>query len=124
MFKLDLEPLAPRLLQNRKAHIDYLKADILRGIVKQAKENQPLDNELDFASLEYKILIPEPDSSPCCAKCGTPVDGLYCRGCALLRKKFEEDLLTYCVENENFQDSQDTSESSDDNTNIINASFN
>ncbi|GKA65600.1 retrovirus-related pol polyprotein from transposon TNT 1-94 [Tanacetum coccineum] len=35
--KLDLEPLAPRLLQNREAHIDYLKytqeqADILRGI--------------------------------------------------------------------------------------------
>ncbi|GJV28697.1 retrovirus-related pol polyprotein from transposon TNT 1-94 [Tanacetum coccineum] len=37
MFKLDLEPLAPRLLQNREAHIDYLKytqeqADILQGI--------------------------------------------------------------------------------------------
>ncbi|GJY30626.1 hypothetical protein Tco_0414121 [Tanacetum coccineum] len=25
MFKLDLEPLAPRLLQNREVHIDYLK---------------------------------------------------------------------------------------------------
>ncbi|GKB35796.1 retrovirus-related pol polyprotein from transposon TNT 1-94 [Tanacetum coccineum] len=37
MFKLDLEPLAPRLLQNREAHLEYLKytqeqADILRGI--------------------------------------------------------------------------------------------
>ncbi|GKF86950.1 hypothetical protein Tco_0254777, partial [Tanacetum coccineum] len=37
MFKLDLDPLAPRLLQHREAHIDYLKytqeqADILRGI--------------------------------------------------------------------------------------------
>ncbi|GKD58457.1 hypothetical protein Tco_1295966, partial [Tanacetum coccineum] len=71
-------------------------------------------------SLENKILVPEPDSSPCCAKCGTPVDGPYCRGCAPLRKKFEEDLLTYCVENGIFQDSQDTSESSDDNTNVIN----
>ncbi|GJS72878.1 retrovirus-related pol polyprotein from transposon TNT 1-94 [Tanacetum coccineum] len=54
MFKLDLEPLAPRLLQNREAHIDYLKytqeqADILREIVEQAKAKQPLDNELDFA---------------------------------------------------------------------------
>ncbi|GJX62579.1 retrovirus-related pol polyprotein from transposon TNT 1-94 [Tanacetum coccineum] len=54
MFKLDLEPLAPRLLQNREAHIDYLKytqeqADILRGIVKQAKAEQPLYKELDFA---------------------------------------------------------------------------
>ncbi|GJS89805.1 retrovirus-related pol polyprotein from transposon TNT 1-94 [Tanacetum coccineum] len=54
MFKQDLEPLAPRLLQNREAHIDYLKytqeqADILQGIVKQAKAKQPLDNALDFA---------------------------------------------------------------------------
>ncbi|GKE25912.1 hypothetical protein Tco_1441296 [Tanacetum coccineum] len=37
MFKLDLEPLAPRLLQIKEAHIDYLKytqeqADILRDI--------------------------------------------------------------------------------------------
>ncbi|GJW91654.1 hypothetical protein Tco_0169207 [Tanacetum coccineum] len=59
---------------------------------------------------------------PCCSKCvGTSVDGPYCRGCALLRKEFEEDLLTYCVENGIFQDSQDTFESSDDNTNVINA---
>ncbi|GKF14727.1 hypothetical protein Tco_0056189, partial [Tanacetum coccineum] len=54
MFKLDLDPLAPRLLKNRDAHIDYIKytqeqADILRGIVKQAKAKQPLDNVLDFA---------------------------------------------------------------------------
>nr|GEY40265.1 integrase, catalytic region, zinc finger, CCHC-type, peptidase aspartic, catalytic [Tanacetum cinerariifolium] len=54
MFKIDLEPLASKLLHNRKAHIDYLKytqeqADILRGIVKQAKAKQPLDNALDFA---------------------------------------------------------------------------
>ncbi|GJV86293.1 hypothetical protein Tco_1530231 [Tanacetum coccineum] len=58
MFKLELEPLAPRLLQNREAHIDYLKytqeqADILQGIVEQAKVEQPLDKELDFA---YGIL--------------------------------------------------------------------
>ncbi|GJU41245.1 hypothetical protein Tco_1194202 [Tanacetum coccineum] len=72
-------------------------------------------------SFEDKILVPKPDSSPCCAKCGTPVDGPYCRGCALLRKEFEEDLLKYCVENGIFQDSQDTSESSDDNTNVVNA---
>ncbi|GJS40629.1 hypothetical protein Tco_0565672 [Tanacetum coccineum] len=66
-----------------------------------------------------------PDSSqrppPSCAKCGNPIDGPYCRGCALLRKKFKEDLFTYCVENGFFQDFQDTSESSDDNTNVVNA---
>ncbi|GKD91470.1 hypothetical protein Tco_1366977, partial [Tanacetum coccineum] len=54
MFKLYLEPLAPRLLQNREAHIDYLKftqeqADNLRGIVEQAKAKQPLDNALEFS---------------------------------------------------------------------------
>nr|GEX89889.1 hypothetical protein [Tanacetum cinerariifolium] len=27
-----------------------------------------------------------------CPKCGNPVDGHYCQGCALLRKKFKEDL--------------------------------
>nr|GEV87608.1 retrovirus-related Pol polyprotein from transposon TNT 1-94 [Tanacetum cinerariifolium] len=53
MFKLDLVPLAPKLFQNREAHIDYLKytkeqTDILREIVKQAKAKQPLDNTLDF----------------------------------------------------------------------------
>ncbi|GJR53694.1 retrovirus-related pol polyprotein from transposon TNT 1-94 [Tanacetum coccineum] len=54
MFKLHLDPLALRLLKNRDAHIDYIKytheqADILQGIVKQAKAKQPLDNALDFA---------------------------------------------------------------------------
>ncbi|GJS59876.1 hypothetical protein Tco_0654660 [Tanacetum coccineum] len=71
-----------------------------------------------IGSLEDKILTPVPDSSPCCAKCGTPVDGPYCHGCAFLRKKFEEDLLTYCGENETSKDFEDISESSDDNTNV------
>ncbi|GJZ95889.1 hypothetical protein Tco_0668223 [Tanacetum coccineum] len=71
--------------------------------------------------LENKILVPEPESSPCCAKCGKPVDGPYCRGCAFLRKKIEEDLLTYCGENETFKYFEDISESSDDNTNVVNA---
>ncbi|GKB45826.1 retrovirus-related pol polyprotein from transposon TNT 1-94 [Tanacetum coccineum] len=53
MFKLVLEHLAPRLLQNKEAHINYLKytqeqADILQGIVEQAKAKQPLDKELEF----------------------------------------------------------------------------
>nr|GEW06538.1 hypothetical protein [Tanacetum cinerariifolium] len=54
MFKLDFEPLAPRLLQNRETHIDYLKytleqADILQGIVKQAKAKHPVNNTLKFS---------------------------------------------------------------------------
>nr|GFB80357.1 hypothetical protein [Tanacetum cinerariifolium] len=55
MFKLDLEPLAPKLVHNKESHIFYLnhtqeQADILQGIVEQAKAKQPLDNALDFAS--------------------------------------------------------------------------
>ncbi|GJW22232.1 retrovirus-related pol polyprotein from transposon TNT 1-94, partial [Tanacetum coccineum] len=60
MFKLDLEPLALRLLQNKEAHIDYLKytqehAGILRGIVKQAKAEQPLDMSCPDCSLNNVV---------------------------------------------------------------------
>nr|GEV67165.1 copia protein [Tanacetum cinerariifolium] len=41
--------------------------------------------------------------------------------CALLRKKFKEDLFKYCIENGIFQDFQDTFEPSNDNTNVVNA---
>nr|GEV79606.1 MAK10-like protein [Tanacetum cinerariifolium] len=64
-------------------------------------------------------LFQEPSQN--CPKCGNPVDGQYCQGCALLRKKFKEDMFTYCIENEIFQDFQDTSEPSNDNTNVVNA---
>ncbi|GJV62587.1 hypothetical protein Tco_1473415 [Tanacetum coccineum] len=71
-------------------------------------------------SLKDKILVPKPPRNCArCAKCGTPIDGPYCQGCALLRKEFMEGLLTNCVENEFFKDFQDTSESSDDNTNDL-----
>nr|GEX93032.1 hypothetical protein [Tanacetum cinerariifolium] len=51
-------------------------------------------------------------------KCRNPVDGHYYQGCALVRKKFKEDLFTYCIENGIFQDA---SEPSNDNTNVVNA---
>ncbi|GJS54263.1 hypothetical protein Tco_0627625 [Tanacetum coccineum] len=62
MFKLDLVPLPPRLLQNRETHIDYIKhtqenANILQEIVKLAKAKQPLDSELDFACNSKKIVV-------------------------------------------------------------------
>ncbi|GJY90805.1 hypothetical protein Tco_0506001 [Tanacetum coccineum] len=69
-------------------------------------------------SLEDKILVPIPDSSQrsfkiekFCLDCGDPIHGFHCQGCALIQKTFEEVL----------QDFQDTSESSDDNTNVVNA---
>nr|GEV48757.1 hypothetical protein [Tanacetum cinerariifolium] len=67
-------------------------------------------------NVEDKILVPKlPKNCARCARCGHPVDGSYCQGCALLRKKLEEDLVTY------FQDFQNTSDSSNDNTNVVNA---
>nr|GEV07143.1 hypothetical protein [Tanacetum cinerariifolium] len=56
-----------------------------------------------------------PQNSP---KCRNPVDGHYFQGCALLRKKFKEDLFIYCIENEVLQDSF---EPSNENTNVVNA---
>ncbi|GJZ70417.1 hypothetical protein Tco_0633967 [Tanacetum coccineum] len=67
------------------------------------------------------IIVPVSDSSQHCAVCGTPVDGPYCHGCTRIRMKFEKDLLAYCVDNGVFQNFQDTPESSNDNTNVVNA---
>nr|GEY15064.1 hypothetical protein [Tanacetum cinerariifolium] len=67
-------------------------------------------------NVKDKILVPKPPKN--CAryeKCGHPVNGPYCQGCAFLREKLEEDLVSY------FQNFQNTSESSDDSTNIVNA---
>ncbi|GJR12220.1 hypothetical protein Tco_0794872 [Tanacetum coccineum] len=63
MFKLDLEPLPPRLLQNREVHIHYLRntqeqANILWEIVEQAKAKQPLDSKLDL-TCKYATRIQE-----------------------------------------------------------------
>nr|GFB46417.1 hypothetical protein [Tanacetum cinerariifolium] len=47
--------------------------------------------------------------------CGHPVNGPYCQGCALLREKLKEDLVTY------LKYFQESSESSDYSTNVVNA---
>ncbi|GJX98878.1 retrovirus-related pol polyprotein from transposon TNT 1-94 [Tanacetum coccineum] len=80
MFKLDLESLAPRLLQNREAHIDYLKytqeqANILWEIVDQAKVEQPLDKELDFALQKRLLSHPKTRSRMLGLKCSTSKNG-------------------------------------------------
>nr|GFA69713.1 retrovirus-related Pol polyprotein from transposon TNT 1-94 [Tanacetum cinerariifolium] len=54
MLKVDVEPLAPKLLNNRKAHSHYLRhtqeqAAILREVVEQGKSQNPLNNSLDHA---------------------------------------------------------------------------
>ncbi|GJW47129.1 hypothetical protein Tco_0078775 [Tanacetum coccineum] len=59
MFKLDLEPLSPKLKKNREAHVNCLKitkdnADILRDIVKQARTLNPSDSALEYACMYAK----------------------------------------------------------------------
>ncbi|GJU87824.1 hypothetical protein Tco_1295370 [Tanacetum coccineum] len=76
--------------------------------------------------LEDKILVPKtPDSSQRppqdCVKCGNPVEGPNCQGCALWRKKLKEVWFTICHENGIYQDLLNTYESSDDDTNVVNA---
>ncbi|GJW51689.1 hypothetical protein Tco_0093040 [Tanacetum coccineum] len=59
-------------------------------------------------SLKDKILVPKPPQN--CATCGDPVDGLYCRSCAFVRKCLNEGWYTIHDGN--------TSESSNHNTNV------
>nr|GEW12321.1 retrovirus-related Pol polyprotein from transposon TNT 1-94 [Tanacetum cinerariifolium] len=54
MLKVDVEPMASRLLNNKTAHSDYLRliqeqAAILREVVEQEKSQNPLNNSLDHA---------------------------------------------------------------------------
>ncbi|GJT03500.1 hypothetical protein Tco_0824669 [Tanacetum coccineum] len=66
-----------------------------------------------------------PDSSQrppiVCVKCGNPVEGPSCQGCALWWKKLKEVWFTTCHEHGINQDLLNTSESSDDDTNVVNA---
>ncbi|GJV23876.1 hypothetical protein Tco_1376571 [Tanacetum coccineum] len=63
MFKLDLDPLALVLLQNRDAHIDYLKhtqeqADILRGIELLVYVRDMYPNAIKLSAKKV-VVIPE-----------------------------------------------------------------
>ncbi|GJZ18773.1 hypothetical protein Tco_0555363, partial [Tanacetum coccineum] len=54
MLKIDVQPINPRLLNNRTSHSGYLKhtqeeAAILREIVEHKKSQNPLNNSLDSA---------------------------------------------------------------------------
>nr|GEX92901.1 retrovirus-related Pol polyprotein from transposon TNT 1-94 [Tanacetum cinerariifolium] len=66
-----------------------------------------------LGNVEDKRLVPKLPKNY--ERCGHPFNGPYCQGCTLLREKLEEDLVTH------FQDFQNTSESSDDITNVVNA---
>nr|GEV16450.1 hypothetical protein [Tanacetum cinerariifolium] len=53
-----------------------------------------------------------------CPKCGNPVKGHYCQGCAVIRQTFKEDLFASAIKHGIIQDS---SEPSNDNSNVVNA---
>nr|GEX88300.1 reverse transcriptase domain-containing protein [Tanacetum cinerariifolium] len=61
-FKIDLEPLAPKFLNNREVHMDYLKytqeqAAFLWEIVEQDRSLNPLDSALSYASLPQQNAV-------------------------------------------------------------------
>ncbi|GJR65383.1 hypothetical protein Tco_0011448 [Tanacetum coccineum] len=73
VLKLDLEPLSPKLKNNKEAHVDYIRiikenADTLRDIVKQARTTNPLDNALTYACMYTKqiqeLLVYVSDTCP------------------------------------------------------------
>ncbi|GJR90928.1 retrovirus-related pol polyprotein from transposon TNT 1-94 [Tanacetum coccineum] len=76
-FKLYLEPLAPKVLNSKDAHIDYNKhsqehADTLREIVEHARALRPLDSNLDSAckivQRIQEVLVYVKDTCPCLTK--------------------------------------------------------
>nr|GEW56863.1 integrase, catalytic region, zinc finger, CCHC-type, peptidase aspartic, catalytic [Tanacetum cinerariifolium] len=69
MLKIDMEPLAPILLNNRTVHSDYLRltqeqAAILKEVMEQGKSQNPLNNSLDHACL--KLSTSASRSQPSC----------------------------------------------------------
>ncbi|GKA87630.1 retrovirus-related pol polyprotein from transposon TNT 1-94 [Tanacetum coccineum] len=74
MFKLNLEPLAPKVWKNKDAHLEYIKhskehADILQEIVKSARALSPLDSNLDsackYVQRIQEVLVYIRDACPC-----------------------------------------------------------
>nr|GFC19689.1 hypothetical protein [Tanacetum cinerariifolium] len=62
MLTIDVEPIAPKFLNNRTVHSDYLRhtqeqAAILREVVKQRKSQNPLNNSLDNACCDLLALV-------------------------------------------------------------------
>nr|GEU67155.1 hypothetical protein [Tanacetum cinerariifolium] len=75
MYKINVELLAPKLLNNKDVHMDYIKhsrdhANILWEIVKNARALIPLDSNLDSTCVDLPVpivIVPKPTFST-----GTP----------------------------------------------------
>nr|GEW94551.1 hypothetical protein [Tanacetum cinerariifolium] len=106
-------------------HIDTISETKSDEFINSSVENlvsSPSESEDEHKFVRDSNKTPDSSQRPPhdCLKCGNPVDGLHCRQCALLRKKLKEVWFTICDEHEFFQDFLNTSESSNDNTNIVN----
>ncbi|GJT93328.1 hypothetical protein Tco_1082173 [Tanacetum coccineum] len=73
VHKVELEPLSPKVKNNREAHVDYIRitkenAATLRDIVEQARTSNPLDNVLAYACIYTKqiqeLLVYVSDTCP------------------------------------------------------------
>nr|GEU54160.1 hypothetical protein [Tanacetum cinerariifolium] len=121
VFPKDLPGLPP----NRQVEFQI---DLIPGAAPVARapyrlapsEMKELSDQLDCVcskgNVEDKTLVPKPPENYArCTRCGHPVDGPYCQGCALLRQELKANLVTHSL------DFQNTSEPSNDNTNVYNA---
>nr|GEX79423.1 retrovirus-related Pol polyprotein [Tanacetum cinerariifolium] len=94
---------------------DQIKKKGKRGKARKSQK-QSQDCACSIGTVEDKILVPKPSKNYArCARCGYLVDGPNCQGCALLRQKLEENLVTHSP------DLQNTSEPSNASTNVVNA---
>nr|GEY41061.1 reverse transcriptase domain-containing protein [Tanacetum cinerariifolium] len=70
--------------------LDKLEDDTSSWYCSSSRTVSTWDCSCSKGNVEDKILVPKPPKNS--ARCGHPVNGSYCQGCALLREKLEEDL--------------------------------
>nr|GEZ41264.1 integrase, catalytic region, zinc finger, CCHC-type, peptidase aspartic, catalytic [Tanacetum cinerariifolium] len=80
MLKIDVELIAPRLLNNKTVHSDYLRltqeqAAILWKVVEKGKSLNPLNNSLDHASSSSNLVSNKPVLSSTGVKPSTSASG-------------------------------------------------
>ncbi|GJS45917.1 hypothetical protein Tco_0596038 [Tanacetum coccineum] len=76
--------------KKKKKDDDQERAE-LQSLMNVIPDEEEVAVDAMYRNLDDQIIVPVPDSSLHCAVCGTPVDGPYCHGCTLVRKKFDED---------------------------------
>nr|GEW17401.1 hypothetical protein [Tanacetum cinerariifolium] len=104
-LKVDGEPIAPKLLNNRTVHSNYLRytqeqATILREVVEQGKSQNPLNNSLDHAfsnkpALSFTRVKPSPSASGSQPSGNTKKDKIQRAPSSTQKNKVEAHLRTF-----------------------------